>query len=67
MSDLPRSLSIVSYAVNGSGLGHVARQVAIHRWLRRYASFAGVATQHWFLTTSGLLARARARLRAGVG
>jgi UDP-N-acetylglucosamine--N-acetylmuramyl-(pentapeptide) pyrophosphoryl-undecaprenol N-acetylglucosamine transferase len=52
MSDLPRSLSIVSYAVNGSGLGHVARQVAIHRWLRRYASFAGVATQHWFLTTS---------------
>ncbi len=52
MSDLPRSLSLVSYAVNGSGLGHVARQVAIHRWLRRYASFAGVATQHWFLTTS---------------
>ena len=52
MSELPRSLSLVSYAVNGSGLGHVARQVAIHRWLRRYASFAGVATQHWFLTTS---------------
>lgn len=52
MSDLPRSLSLVSYAVNGSGLGHVARQVAIHRWLRRYASFCGVATQHWFLTTS---------------
>lgn len=52
MSDLPRSLSIVSYAVNGSGLGHVARQVAIHRWLRRYASFAGVATRRWFLTTS---------------
>lgn len=52
MGDLPRSLSLVSYAVNGSGLGHVARQVAIHRWLRRYGSFAGVATQHWFLTTS---------------
>ncbi|MBL9104787.1 MAG: hypothetical protein JNL82_27835 [Myxococcales bacterium] len=52
MSDLPRQLSIVSYAVNGSGLGHVARQVAIHRWLRRYAAFAGVHTQHWFLTTS---------------
>lgn len=50
--DLPRQLSIVSYAVNGSGLGHVSRQVAIHRWLRRYAAFAGVHTQHWFLTTS---------------
>lgn len=50
--DLPRQLSVVSYAVNGSGLGHVARQVAIHRWLRRYAAFLGVHTQHWFLTTS---------------
>jgi UDP-N-acetylglucosamine--N-acetylmuramyl-(pentapeptide) pyrophosphoryl-undecaprenol N-acetylglucosamine transferase len=47
------SLSIVSYAVNGSGLGHVARQVAIHRWLRRYAALrSGSHTQHWFLTTS---------------
>lgn len=50
--DLPRNLSIVSYAVNGRGLGHLARQVAIHRWLRRYAAFAGVRSQHWFLTTS---------------
>lgn len=50
--DLPRNLSIVSYAVNGRGLGHIARQVAIHRWLRSYAAFAGVRSQHWFLTTS---------------
>lgn len=52
MTELPRQLSLVSYAVNGSGLGHVSRQVAIHRWLRRYCAFAGVHTQHWFLTTS---------------
>jgi len=52
VSDLPKSLSIVSYAVNGRGLGHLARLVAINRWLRRYATFAGVRTQHWFLTTS---------------
>lgn len=45
-------LSILSYAVNGRGLGHLSRQVAIHRWLRRYATFAGVRSQHWFLTTS---------------
>jgi predicted glycosyltransferase len=50
--DLPRSLTLVNYAVNGRGLGHVTRLAAINRWLRRYATFAGVRTQHWFLTTS---------------
>lgn len=50
--ELPRSLSFVSYAVNGRGLGHLSRQVAIQRWLRRYAAFAGVRSEHWFLTTS---------------
>lgn len=50
--ELPRNLSVVSYAVNGRGLGHLSRQVAIHRWLRRYAAFVGVRSQHWFLTTS---------------
>ncbi|MCG5053695.1 MAG: hypothetical protein KA712_12100 [Myxococcales bacterium] len=52
MSGLPKSLSFVSYAVNGHGLGHLVRMVAINRWLRRYAAYAGVKTQHWFLTTS---------------
>lgn len=50
--DVPRKLTLVSYAVNGAGLGHVSRLVAINRWLRRYGAFAGVRTQHWFLTTS---------------
>lgn len=50
--ELPSQLSLVSYAVNGSGLGHLVRQIAIHRWLRRYTTFAGVRAQHWFITTS---------------
>ena len=50
--DAPRQLSFLSYAVNGSGLGHLMRQVAIQRWLRRYAAFCGTKTAHWFLTTS---------------
>lgn len=50
--EAPRTLAIVNYAVNGSGVGHVQRLCAINRWLRRYATFAGVRSQHWFLTTS---------------
>lgn len=50
--DAPARLSFVSYAVNGSGLGHLVRQIAIQRWVRRYATFCGTRTAHWFLTTS---------------
>lgn len=50
--ELPRTLSFLSYAVNGAGLGHVVRLCAINRWLRRYSTFAGVRSQHVFLTTS---------------
>jgi UDP-N-acetylglucosamine--N-acetylmuramyl-(pentapeptide) pyrophosphoryl-undecaprenol N-acetylglucosamine transferase len=50
--DIPARLSFVSYAVNGSGLGHLVRQVAIQRWLRRYCAFCGTKSAHWFLTTS---------------
>jgi predicted glycosyltransferase len=52
MTSLPKRLSFVSYAVNGRGLGHLSRQIAIQRWIRRYARFAGVHSEHWFLTTS---------------
>lgn len=52
MMETPRSLAIVNYAVNGSGVGHVQRLCAINRWLRRYCAFCGVRSQHWFLTTS---------------
>jgi predicted glycosyltransferase len=50
--DLPKTLSFVNYAVNGAGVGHVQRLSAINRWLRRYATFLGIRSQHWFLTTS---------------
>jgi predicted glycosyltransferase len=47
-----RSLRIVNYAVNGSGTGHLTRLVAINRWLRRYAAWAGVRAEIYFLTSS---------------
>lgn len=52
MSDVKKRLSFLSYAVNGAGVGHVVRQVAIQKWLRRLCAFAGVKSEHWFLTTS---------------
>lgn len=52
MSDAPRRLRFLSYAVNGGGVGHLVRQVAIQRWLRRLCAFAGTKSEHWFLTTS---------------
>ncbi len=52
MGDVKKRLSFLSYAVNGAGVGHVVRQVAIQKWLRRLCAFAGVKSEHWFLTTS---------------
>ena len=50
--ELPKTISFVSYAVNGAGVGHVQRLCAINRWLRRYAVYLGIRSQHWFITTS---------------
>lgn len=47
-----RTLRIVNYAVNGSGIGHLVRLVAISRWIRRYAAHAGVRAEIYFLTSS---------------
>jgi predicted glycosyltransferase len=47
-----RTIRVVNYAVNGSGLGHLVRLTAISRWLRRYASWAGIKLEIWFLTSS---------------
>ncbi len=49
---MKKRLVFVSYAVNGKGLGHVVRQLAIQKWVQRLCAFSGVATEHWFLTTS---------------
>lgn len=45
-------LKVVNYAVNGAGVGHLTRLVAINRWLRRYAQFLGLNLEIYFLTSS---------------
>ena len=59
---MPRLRRIVCYSVNGSGLGHVTRLMAVARWVRRYVAFLeGRAPEVLFLTSgeaSDLLARA---------
>ena len=49
---MKRSLRVVNYAVNGSGAGHLTRLVAISRWIRRYAAWADVRAEIYFLTSS---------------
>jgi UDP-N-acetylglucosamine--N-acetylmuramyl-(pentapeptide) pyrophosphoryl-undecaprenol N-acetylglucosamine transferase len=44
--------TLVSYTVNGVGLGHVQRQLGIHAWLRRLCGVAGLNSQHAMITTS---------------
>lgn len=48
---MSRSIRVVCYAVNGSGVGHLTRLHAIARWMRRYASALGVRAEIWFLTS----------------
>ena len=50
--DVKKRISFLSYAVNGAGLGHVVRQVALQKWLQRLCRAHGVKSEHWFLTTS---------------
>jgi predicted glycosyltransferase len=47
-----KTIRVVNYAVNGSGIGHLVRLTAISRWLRRYAPWAGIRLEVWFLTSS---------------
>ena len=35
----PKKIRVVNYAVNGRGVGHLTRLVAINRWVRRYAAY----------------------------
>src|SRR3954464_1729657 len=49
---MAKTVRIVNYAVNGSGVGHLTRLIAINRWIRRYAAHAGVDAEIWFLTSS---------------
>jgi len=47
-----KRIRIVSYAINGRGLGHLVRQLAILRWIKRYAALLDVNAEAWLLTTS---------------
>lgn len=46
------ALRVVCYAVNGTGVGHITRLLAIARWLRRYAAALDQKLEVWFLTSS---------------
>ena len=46
------SLRIVSYAINGRGMGHLVRQLAILRWVRRLTGVLGIKTECWVITSS---------------
>ncbi len=43
---------MLSYAINGRGMGHLVRQLAILRWMRRYAELLGVRLDPWVLSSS---------------
>ncbi|KAF0240007.1 MAG: UDP-glucuronosyl/UDP-glucosyltransferase family protein, partial [bacterium] len=49
---MTKRLTIVAYAVNGSGLGHLTRVVAILRWVRRLGRLAGIHPDIYILTSS---------------
>lgn len=46
------ALRVVLYAVNGTGVGHVTRLLAIARWIRRYGAALDRDVEIWFITSS---------------
>jgi predicted glycosyltransferase len=49
---MTKRLSVVAYAVNGAGLGHLTRVIAILRWVRRLGRLAGFHPDIYILTSS---------------
>jgi len=47
-----RKLRVVSYAINGRGMGHLVRQLSILRWVRRICGLLDVRCECWVLTSS---------------
>ena len=47
-----KSLRVLSYAINGRGMGHLTRQLAILRWVKRLAAFLDLRCECWVLTSS---------------
>jgi UDP-N-acetylglucosamine--N-acetylmuramyl-(pentapeptide) pyrophosphoryl-undecaprenol N-acetylglucosamine transferase len=52
MSHKRQRITTVAYAVNGSGLGHLTRVLAILRWMKRLARLAGAQLDAYVLTSS---------------
>lgn len=47
-----KKLTVVSYAINGRGMGHLVRQLSILRWIRRICGILRIRLEVWVLTTS---------------
>ncbi len=47
-----KKIRILNYAVNGLGLGHITRLIAINRWIRRITGALGIKAEIFFLTSS---------------
>lgn len=47
-----KKIKILNYAVNGLGLGHITRLIAINRWIRRITGSLGINAEIFFLTSS---------------
>lgn len=47
-----KRLTIVSYAINGRGMGHLSRQLAILRHVRRLCAVLEIEAECWVLTSS---------------
>ena len=49
---MSRRIVVVSYAINGRGMGHLTRQLAILRWVRRIGQILDRRIECWVLTSS---------------
>ncbi|NOY25644.1 MAG: hypothetical protein GXP62_07200, partial [Oligoflexia bacterium] len=47
-----KRIRVLSYAINGRGMGHLVRQLAILRQIRRLCALLGVQVECWVLTSS---------------
>ncbi|MCK6507059.1 hypothetical protein L6R53_27415 [Myxococcota bacterium] len=47
-----KRVRLLSYAINGRGMGHLVRQLAILRQVRRVCALLGVQAECWVLTSS---------------
>lgn len=47
-----KTVRVVGYAINGRGVGHLVRQLAILRWVKRFGTVLGINVECWVLTTS---------------